>query len=158
MKVKVISLQYILQVLYVLCFTRPRYQVSVYRTIGRLVLLMFHTSLFQYSNISKYAENFRKSNFMLIHGTGDGMSTVPKYYFNTPIQYTVNFTSVKMMTIFRRKNVLCYLLLQAVTRIWCNKNHSTTLETKWETTIITYKLNTKRAYGLQNEQLFSKRW
>ena len=26
------------QVLYVLCFTRPRYQVSVHRTIGPLVL------------------------------------------------------------------------------------------------------------------------
>ena len=38
MKVKVISLPYILQVLYALCFTRPRYQVSVYRTIGPLVL------------------------------------------------------------------------------------------------------------------------
>ena len=37
MKVKVISLLYIFQVLYVLCFTRPRYQVSVYRTIGPLV-------------------------------------------------------------------------------------------------------------------------
>ena len=37
MKVKVISLPYIFQVLYVLCFTRPRYQVSVYRTIGHLV-------------------------------------------------------------------------------------------------------------------------
>ena len=34
---KVISLPYIFQVLYVLCFTRPRYQVSVYRTIGPLV-------------------------------------------------------------------------------------------------------------------------
>ena len=41
MKVKVISLPYIFQVLYVLCFTRPRYQVSVYRTIGSLVLQMF---------------------------------------------------------------------------------------------------------------------
>ena len=30
-------LPYIFQVLYVLCFTRPRYQVSVYRTIGPLV-------------------------------------------------------------------------------------------------------------------------
>ena len=39
MKVKVISLPYIFQVLYVFCFTRPRYQVSVYRTIGPLVLL-----------------------------------------------------------------------------------------------------------------------
>ena len=37
LKVKVTSLPYIFQVLYVLCFTRPRYQVSVYRTIGPLV-------------------------------------------------------------------------------------------------------------------------
>ena len=29
---------HIFQVLYVLCFTRPRYQVSVYRTIGPLVI------------------------------------------------------------------------------------------------------------------------
>ena len=35
--VKVISLPYIFQVLYVLCFTRSRYQVSVYRTNGPLV-------------------------------------------------------------------------------------------------------------------------
>ena len=38
LKVKVTSLPYIFQVLYVLCFTRPRYQVSVNRTIGPLVL------------------------------------------------------------------------------------------------------------------------
>ena len=37
MKVKVISLPYIFQVLYVLCFTRPRYQVICYRTIDPLV-------------------------------------------------------------------------------------------------------------------------
>ena len=37
MKVNVISLPYIFQVLFVLCFTRPRYQVSVYRTFGPLV-------------------------------------------------------------------------------------------------------------------------
>ena len=37
LKVKIISLPYIFQVLYVLCFTRPRYQVSVYRTIVPLV-------------------------------------------------------------------------------------------------------------------------
>ena len=43
MKVKVISLPYIFQVLYVLCFTRPRYQVSVYRTIGPLVFNL-HTN------------------------------------------------------------------------------------------------------------------
>ena len=41
LKVKVISLPYIFQVLYVLCFTRPRYQVSVYRTIGPLVIFCF---------------------------------------------------------------------------------------------------------------------
>ena len=38
MKVNVISLPYIFKVVYVLCFTRPRYQVSVYRTIGPLVI------------------------------------------------------------------------------------------------------------------------
>ena len=37
LKVKVISLPYFFQVLYVLCFTRPIHQVSVYRTIGPLV-------------------------------------------------------------------------------------------------------------------------
>ena len=37
LKVKVISVPHIFQVLYVLCFTRPKYQVSVYRTIGPLV-------------------------------------------------------------------------------------------------------------------------
>ena len=39
LKVKVISLPYIFHVFYVLCFTRPRYQVSVYRTIGPLVMV-----------------------------------------------------------------------------------------------------------------------
>ena len=37
LKANVISLPYIFHVLYVLCFTRPRYQWSVYRTIGPLV-------------------------------------------------------------------------------------------------------------------------
>ena len=36
LKVNVISLLYIFQVLFVLCFTWPRFQVSVYRTIGPL--------------------------------------------------------------------------------------------------------------------------
>ena len=40
MKVKVISLPYISLVLYVLFFTRPRYKVSVYRTIGPLVFIV----------------------------------------------------------------------------------------------------------------------
>ena len=38
LKVKVISLPYFFQVLYVLCYTWPRYQVSVNRTIGPLVI------------------------------------------------------------------------------------------------------------------------
>ena len=37
LNVKFISLPYIFQVLYALCFTRPRYQVSVCKTIGPLV-------------------------------------------------------------------------------------------------------------------------
>ena len=40
LKVKVISLPYIFQVLYVLFFTRSRYQVSVYRTNGPLVFAL----------------------------------------------------------------------------------------------------------------------
>ena len=55
---KVISLSYIFQVLYVLCFTRPRYQVSVYRTTGPLivifdwnhVLALIHVSLMHMCN------------------------------------------------------------------------------------------------------------
>ena len=47
---KVISLPYILQVLYVLCFTEPRYQVSVYRTIGPLVLSSFSQFFSVYSD------------------------------------------------------------------------------------------------------------
>ena len=41
LKVKVISLPYIFQVLYVLFFTRSRYQVSVYRTNGPLVKIFY---------------------------------------------------------------------------------------------------------------------
>ena len=47
LKVKVVSLPYIFQVLYVLCFTRPRYQVSVYRTIGPLVYVSTWFVFFQ---------------------------------------------------------------------------------------------------------------
>ena len=57
MKVKVISLPYIFQVLYVLCFTWPRYQVSVYRTIGPLfffVVVVFLFTIF-YSCTKIYA-------------------------------------------------------------------------------------------------------
>ena len=58
MKVKVISLPYIFQVLYVLCFTRPRYQVSVYRTIGPLVAdfltFLFSVKKCQVSTIKGY--------------------------------------------------------------------------------------------------------
>ena len=47
LKVKVISLPYIFQVLYVLCFTWTRYQVSVYRTVGPLVLFCVCSQLFK---------------------------------------------------------------------------------------------------------------
>ena len=53
MKVKVISLPYIFQVLYVLRFTRPSYQVSVYRTIGPLVYLNVYKKLFTYDGCLK---------------------------------------------------------------------------------------------------------
>ena len=49
-------LPYIFQVLYVLCFTRPRYQVSVYRTIGPLVLTLQKHVLHQ-SCSSEYYDN-----------------------------------------------------------------------------------------------------
>ena len=35
---------------------------------------MFLSFLFQFSNVSRYAANFKSSRFMLIHGTGDGKS------------------------------------------------------------------------------------
>ena len=38
------------QVLYVLCFTRPRYQVSVYRIIGPLFCFYFTVNLFSLFN------------------------------------------------------------------------------------------------------------
>ena len=54
-------LPYIFQVSYVLCFSRPRYQVSVYRTIGPLVfvtvtvafikMLMFRVCLLTYEQL-----------------------------------------------------------------------------------------------------------
>ena len=67
MKVKVISLPYIFQVLYVLCFTRPRYQVSVYRTIGPLVirsssflqLTSTYMKVWMSSNFGKFASELR---------------------------------------------------------------------------------------------------
>ena len=52
LKVKVISLPYIFQVLNVFCFTRPRYQVRVYRTIGPLVLRYMYISLHRFSDFS----------------------------------------------------------------------------------------------------------
>ena len=57
MKVKVISLVYIFQVLYVLCFTRSRYQVSVYRTNGPLVCSLLR--LFDITSF--YIQNFKRS-------------------------------------------------------------------------------------------------
>ena len=61
MKVKVISLPYIFQVLYVLCFTRPRYQVSVCRTIGPLV---YHICIIVYF---KYGHTDIDSFMQVVH-------------------------------------------------------------------------------------------
>ena len=55
MKVKVISLPYIFQVLYVLCFTSPRYQVSVYMTVGPLV---YHVLQHSYPVRFKYVDYY----------------------------------------------------------------------------------------------------
>ena len=59
MKVNAIFLPYIFQVLYVLCFSRPRYQVSVYRTIGPLVfrLLIFLKINFLKNIFQEYHQN-----------------------------------------------------------------------------------------------------
>ena len=60
--VKVISLLYIFQILYVLHFSRSRYQVSVYRTTGPLVDLC-HISSFQKINFFKIYYLFK--SFMI---------------------------------------------------------------------------------------------
>ena len=68
MKVKAISLPYIFQVMYVLCFTRPRYQVSVYRTIGPLVFLWNFPSLRAFLIIAVMFLNFwTAKNFAVIY-------------------------------------------------------------------------------------------
>ena len=64
MKVKVISLPYIFQVLFVLCFTRPRYQVSVYRTIGPLVACGCALSV---ECRAKYRVGTKKQEFVKAH-------------------------------------------------------------------------------------------
>ena len=62
-----ISLPYIFQVFYVLCFTRPRYQVSVYRTIGLLVLI-FSVS-FQTLSLTENSERKKDTARALTSGT-----------------------------------------------------------------------------------------
>ena len=58
LKVKVISLPYIFQVL---CFTRPRYQVSVYRTIGPLVS-WYHWLQIESGLSYRYNKNYNYNN------------------------------------------------------------------------------------------------
>ena len=50
-----VPLRALFLVLYVLCFSRPRYQVSVYRTISPLVFLFVY--FFQFKT-DKYADLF----------------------------------------------------------------------------------------------------
>ena len=65
MKVKVISLPYIFQVLYVLCFTRPRYQVSVYKTIGPLVCFVLEEQSDQGLNCLPFCQDHFLCNSLL---------------------------------------------------------------------------------------------
>ena len=56
LKVKVISLRYIFQVLYVLWFTRQRYQVSVYRTNGPLVSISHSKAMNMEISVKDFSE------------------------------------------------------------------------------------------------------
>ena len=67
MKVKVISLPYIFQVLYVLCLTRPRYQLSVYRAIGPLVFVSDLPFLTYYSHLAFLHISWSNFIFFLWH-------------------------------------------------------------------------------------------
>ena len=80
LKVKVISLPYIFQVLYVLFFTRSRYQVSVYRTNGPLVfkpLLQF--TLIAQEQLSGYCQFINMSRSYL-HSNIIFYSNTPRLY------------------------------------------------------------------------------
>ena len=81
MKVKVISLPYIFQVLYVLCFTRPRYQVSVYRTIGPLV---------RFARASSHVKNM----FWSIENYGEVLSKLKSEGFNATSLSTYDFSNL----------------------------------------------------------------
>ena len=71
LKVKVISLPYIFQVLYVLCFTRPRYQVSVYRTIGPLVISLYLKAFIQnLAQIGTVVSGKIQFEFLYVHNLG----------------------------------------------------------------------------------------
>ena len=72
--VKVISLPYIFQVLYVLCFSRPRYQVSVYRTIGPLVYLFYANAImliFDCQDMIQQCGHKVKVSLTCFSGSGD---------------------------------------------------------------------------------------
>ena len=55
--------------LYVLCFTRPRYQVSVYRTIGPLVMIsdQLRRSFLRFSIICSMFTRMSKQHFLDIN-------------------------------------------------------------------------------------------
>ena len=42
------------------------------RHVGYSLVVILSYIFFQYANVSRYAENFKKSKFMVVHGTGDG--------------------------------------------------------------------------------------
>ena len=89
MKVKVISLPYISQVLHVLCFTRSRYQVSVYRTNGPLVYSGRIRTLVAMATYSSHRLIMGKEeidNFFLSHwGYLDFF--LQKYLLSSPLRF-----------------------------------------------------------------------
>ena len=83
-----ISLPYIIQVMYVLCFTRPRYQVSVYRTIGPLVLahlsrrLIGELIVYPYSGVRR--RRCRRPPFSNVFSSETASSIKAKFYVEPP--------------------------------------------------------------------------
>ena len=79
MKVKVISLPFIFQVLYVLCFNRPRYQVSVYRTNGPLVFYIYIkiSAVTEAGKVGgQLAKDFFKEEYMLNSKIGEYLQDI----------------------------------------------------------------------------------
>ena len=90
LKVNVISLPYIF---HVFCFTRPRYQVSVYRTIGPLVSILiplWRSVVMKSSRLFKNIEN----------SIGDGLSPclTPQYVVRKDYNILLAYLSRRLIS------------------------------------------------------------